>query len=345
MLLQRSFLPLFFQLFFAAHLIAQTSGWDNIRQNNFVAARAAFESELRQNPHSESALTGLIFLAETVQDFENYERYTNQLLTAAWAPHYVWLFGSMYTGRPAEALRHNLPESIRLPFTQQQADTLFRYRQFGESKALANAALPGWNWTLTGPFANVGGSNFTEAMPVETTPFDLKTSFKNEYGVEFSWLKRNFNAPGSPVYFHKLPNAGRLATFYANTFITLPTARRVALRITRGEPIKIWVDDQLLVERPKLTSPYDWDSETAAFDLPAGTHRLLVKVSEFPQEGNDSQVDLDFNDQGNDGDENFDGDKHGNSGALSSTGFALRLTDPATGRPFTDLTTAYAAAY
>lgn len=345
MLLQRSFLPLLLQLFLVVQLVAQSPGWDSIRQNNFVAARAAFENELRQNPQSESALTGLIFLAETVQDYENYERYANQLLTASWAPHYVWLFGPLYTGQAAEALRQKLPESIRLPFVLQQADTLFRHRRFGESAALAEAVLPRWNWALAGPFANVGGSNFTESTPVETSPFDLKANFKNEYGVEFCWLKRTSAAPGSPVYFHKLPNAGRLATFYANTFVTLPTARRVALQITRGEPIKIWVDDQLLVERPRLTSENDWDAETAIFDLPAGTHRLLVKISEFPEEGNDSQVHMEYNDFGNDGDEDFEHDNNKSGGALTSTGFALRLTDPVTGFPFKDITTAYSAAY
>ena len=346
MLLPRSFLPLFFQVFFVAQLLAQSSGWEHIRLNNFVAARQAFDGELRQNPRSEPALSGLIFLAETVQDYENYQRYANQLLTTSWAPHYVWLFGPMYTGQPAEALRQQLPESIRLPFVLQQADTLFRYRRFAESAALADAALPRWNWAVTGPFANVGGSNYAETTPVETRPFHLDSTFGNEYGVSFGWLKRTVSAPGSPVYFQKLPDAGRLATFYANTFLTVPTNRRVALRITRGEPIKIWLDDQLLIQQPRLASRNDWDAETVTFDLPAGTHRLLVKLSEFPEDDNDSQVNLAYNDLGNSGDEDFDDDNNGFSGgALTGTGFALRLTDPGTGRPFTDLTTAYTAAY
>lgn len=190
--------PFFFLLFFAGQITAQTSGWEEIGKNNFVAARTAFAAELRQNPQSESALTGLIFLAETVQDYENYQLYANQLIAAKWEPHYVWLFGPMYTGQPEEALRQKLPESIRLRFILQQADTLFRYRKFSESAALANAALPRWNWAVTGPFANVGGSNFAETTPVETSPFDLETNFKNEYGVEFRWLKRTLVAPVAP---------------------------------------------------------------------------------------------------------------------------------------------------
>lgn len=336
-------------LVFAAQTTAQPSGWDEIQKNNFVAARAVFEGEIRQNPKSESALTGLLFLAETVQDYENYQRYAHQLLTAEWAPHYVWLFGPMYTGQPTEALRQNLPESIRLPFILQQADTLFHHRRFGESAALANSALPRWNWAVTGPFANVGGSNFAETTPVETSPFNLGANFKNEYGVEFRWVKRTLVAPGKPVYFHNLPNAGRLATFYANTFLTVPTARRVALRITRSEPIKIWLDDQPLFARAHLTAATEWDAETVTFDLPAGTHRLLVKISEFPEEKNDSQVDLEYNDGSNSGDGTRDDDdnrnRQGFGHALNSTGFALRLTDPATGRLFTDVTTAYTASY
>ncbi len=342
-------LPLLFLLIFTKNTQAQTSGWDEIQKNNFVAARTVFEGEIRQNPKSESALTGLIFLAETVQDYENYQRYTNQLLTADWAAHYVWLFGPMYTGQPTEALRQNLPESIRLPFILQQADTLFRYRKFSESDAMANAALPRWNWAITGPFANVGGSNFAETTAVETNPFDLEANFKNEYGVAFRWLKRTVAAPGRPVYFHNLPDAGHLATFYANTFLTVPTDRQVVLCITRGEPIKIWLDDQLLFEQAHLTSTTEWDAETVTFHLPTGTHRLLVKISEFPEDKNESQVNLEYNDGGNSGDaasHDDDASDQGDSGrALTSTGFALRLTDPTTGRSFTDVTTTYMAPY
>jgi len=345
----RTCFPFFFLLLFAGHITAQTSGWEEIGKNNFVAARAAFAGELHQNPQSESALTGLIFLAETVQDYENYQLYAHQLVTAKWEPHYVWLFGPMYTGQPTAALRQQLPESIRLPFILQQADTLFRYRKFSESATMANAALPRWNWAVTGPFANVGGSNFAETTPVETTPFDLAANFKNEYGVEFRWLKRTLVAPGRPVYFHNLPDAGRLATFYANTFLTVPTARRVTLGITRGEPIKIWLDDHLLFQQAHATSTTEWDAETVTFDLPAGTHRLLVKISEFPEDKNDSQVNLDYNDGINSGDDNTSDDDYGgqwaDGHALTATGFALRLTNPTTGQPFTDVTTAYAASY
>ncbi len=339
----------FFLLIFAHQIIAQASGWDDIRKNNFVAARAAFEGEIRQNPKSESALTGLIFLAETVQDYENYQHYANQLLTAHWAAHYVWLFGPLYTGQPTEALRQNLPESVRLPFTLQQADTLFRYRKFSESDALANAALPRWNWVVTGPFANVGGSNFAETTAVETNAFDLEANFKNEYGVAFRWVKRNLVAPGRPVYFRNLPDAGQLATFYANTFLTVPTARQATLRITRGEPIKIWLDDQLLFAQARLTSTTEWDGEMVTFELPAGTHRLLVKISEFPEDKNDSQVDLEYNDGGSRSDGSGSDDDYGDQGdsgrALTGTGFALRLTEPTIGRPFTDITSTYTAAY
>ncbi len=345
----RPLLPLFL-LVFSFTLQAQRSGWDHILDDDFVGAKSLFEAELKQNPQSERALVGLLFLAETVQDQENYERYANRLITDAWQPHYVWLFGHMYTDNPSVILKQNLPENLRLPFLAQQADTLFRYRKFAESLAGNNYLVPDWNWAVAGPFTNVGGSGFVETSAVETRPFALSDQFVNEAGIEFSWLRREVRRPGGLVSFAQLPNSPGLASYYANTFITVPSARRVALRITRGEPIKIWLDDQLVLERPRLSAPNLWGLEMLSFDLPAGTHRLLVKISEFPEDDSDSRIRLNFNDMYNDGDDEDSYDEDNNyssnrAGRLQGTGFVLRFTDPASGKLFTDITSAYEGTY
>lgn len=329
-------------------LQAQDKGWDLVRDNNFVDARKAFEAELRQNPQDEQALTGLLFLAETVQDQENYARYANRLMSANWAPQYVWLFGHMYTGNPEDMLKKDLAENLRVSFMAQKADTLFRYRKFEESTALNNLITPNWNWSITGPFTNVAGSGFVEKTPVETRPFTSGDHFKNEDGAEFSWLKRQIRRPGSQVSFYYLPDAGGLATYYANTFITVPATRKVDFSISCSEPIKIWLDDQLLFERAHRAASDQWDQEVVRLDLPAGTHRLLVKIAEFPGEEGDSRVRLYFNDLHNEDDQDSDdesGYAYQSSGRLYGTGFVLRLTDPATGRMLTDISSAYEAQY
>lgn len=335
-------------LLFGFSAQAQQSGWDLIADNEFTAARPVFEAQLKHNPDDEAALAGLLFLAETVQDQENYERYANRLLNKGWQPHYVWLLGHMFEGNPDAVLAKNLPQNLRLPYLAQKADTLFRYRQFGPSRELNAQLVPDWDWALAGPFTNVSGSGFMETTAVETRPFAITDQFQNESGTEFAWLRRTLRQPGAQIRFRDLPESNGLATYYANTFVSVPSARRVTLRITRGEPMKIWLDDQLLYEQSRLTAPNQWDLETVTFELPAGTHRLLVKLSEFPEDDSDSRIRLNFNDMENDGGDEGDTDyaySRQNGGRLTGTGFVLRFTDPATGQLFTDLASTYEGSY
>jgi len=353
MSVSRALVPLLTALFFLTKtaLFAQTSGWDFIQNNDFVAAVPAFEAELRQRPGSVPALVGRMFLAETVQDHDTYERTARQLLATADQPALLWLFAQMWGESPENALqRPRLPENLRLPLAVQQADTLFKYRRFAESRALLTTVLHDWNWSLTGPFDNPSGSGFVEKTPVETAAFNPAAQFRNEHGMTFGWLRRQLRSPGEPVTFEHLPTSPRLGTYYANTFLTVPTARRVALRITRGEPIKIWLDDQLLLERPRSANPDLADLETLTFDLPAGTHRLLVKLSEFPDDHEEAKIKLAFNDLQNDseateGDMAPDFQQKNTSLSIGlgggRSGFVLRFTDPVSGRLMTDLLSDY----
>jgi tetratricopeptide (TPR) repeat protein len=329
---------------------AQQSGWDLIRANDFNAARIAFEGACQLNPQDEAALTGLLFLAETRQDVPRYQEYANRLLRSnGWQPHYVWLFDHLFTGEPAEALTKPLPISLRLPFMAWHADTLEHYRRFAERDALNRRMTHDWRWAIAGAFTNVGGSAYAETTPVETRPFNLTDTFRNEEGQRFAWLKVQRQRPGAQVSFGNLPSKNELGLYYANTFLTVPSARQVALRLNCGEPVKIWLDDQLLFARPDLAPPLLWDNETIMFHLPAGQHRLVVKVAEFPEESGTSRVGLaffdepdddDFVDETDDDSAVYDKDRTG-----GKAGFVLRLTDPVTGELFTDIGSAFEGTY
>lgn len=332
-------------------VFAQTNGWGFIRDNNFVQARPAFEAALLQNPRDEAALVGLIFLSETIRDHENYEKYANQLLDAHWKPEYVWLFQHLFDGTPEEALHRTADTRHRLSaWVQQQADTLFKYRRFAESAALRTTILPTWNWSVTGPFTNIAGSGLVESNPPEANPFNGQDSFLNDLDIPVRWLKNIAPKPGAPVDFRRLPQSDDPATWYANTFIEAPTTRVVALRITSASPIKIWLDDQLLLERQHPAAAGEWDCETLGFELPAGKHRLLVKLAAFPDEYAGSHIRLEFNDLENNGDYEYEPEYDGMAENLpqaraSKDQFALRFTDPATGQVYPDMHTAFEAAY
>lgn len=346
----RSFcLPLFAFLLFPFALFAQQSGWDFIQNNDWLAAKPAFEAELRNTAGNDEALLGLLFLQETVQDQAGFQQSANSLLAAGWQPQIeprvpihigvignVALFGQMFDGEAAEMARRELPENLRLAFIRGEADSLFDNRKFEASRLLLATAFHDWNWSITGPFTNVSGSGFVETTAVETAVFDSKSTFLNEEGREFGWLKRENRRPDGIVRFEDLPPTGTLATYYANTFLTVPTARKAQIRLARRSPMKVWLDGQLLVELPKSSS-YHWDLERISIDLPAGPHRLLVKYSQFPQAGFDQKLALDFNDRRNDGDGDYDSyDDSFFQNSLGDSEFVLRLTDE-NGRIFNDV--------
>lgn len=308
-------------------------GWQLLSNGQFTKAKQAFQTELSTQSPSESALLGAIFLAETTQDYSNYQQYTNQLLRSEWNPSYWWLFGHMYDGKPEEAMAKPLPTGQAVGLALQYSDSLFKYRKFEASEALANAHVPTWNWAVTGPFPNVSGSGFMEKTQVETAPFQINTLFKTEEGYEFSWVKRAVFAPGSAVTFDALPQPKGLGTFYANTFLTVPSSRYATLMISRSQPMKIWLDDQLLFESDQRTG-YRWDGESISFELSAGNHRLLVKTAALPNDELTSKVGLHFNDISDDGDLFFENDNYMGNGnnyqgysAYSKGDFILRLLD------------------
>lgn len=336
-------------LFVSFRAGAQISGWELVKANDFVAARAAFLEELKKDPKNEAALTGMLFCTETVHQEEPYQRYANELIRSRWQAPCVWLFGHLFDGRPEEFLQQSLPMPLRIPMLLATVDSLRCERRTEESKTLLESIVSDWNWCIAGPFDNMQGSGFVEPTAVETGAFDPATVYKNENGVEFSWLQRRLRDPGASVSFQLLPRQNGLATYYANTFLTVPTARQVQLGVFRNTPMKIWLDDQLLAELDRNFMPGDWDGETLVFDLPAGTHRLLVKLSEFPEDQADTPIALEFAESVNLAEEGtYRRSKQLNAynyAGQQSAAFRIRLTDPATGSLFSDITTAYQGHY
>lgn len=336
----------------SGQILAQSNGWDLVEANDFVAARKVFETDLQRDPKHESALVGMLFCTETVHQEEPYQQNANQLMRSNWQAHYIWLFDHLFEGRPEEFLNRPLPVALQIPMIVAAADSLMLYRRTAESKALTGNIIPDWNWSIAGPFDNMRGSGFVEKSIVETTVFDPVAAFKNDEGSEFSWLQRRRRAPGSAVTFELLPQNNGLATYYANTFVTVPVARRVQLRVARNTPMKIWLDDQLLAELGRSFTPDEWDGETLTFDLTAGTHRLLIKLSEYPVEVEDAPIALEFLDM-EANEENEDGYAAYNTRSYTSynysnerrAAFQIRLTDPVSGLLVDDVSTQFTGEY
>ena len=110
----------------------------------------------------------------------------------------------------------------------------------------------------------------------------------------------------------------------------------------------MWVDGALVFERSHPIEP-STSAEWLDCHLSAGTHRVLVKVSQYPAEKLNSDIALEFCDLDiNDGSERLD--EYGVNNRWDITrifrpGLMLRLCDPITEKVFPDVISAFDAPY
>ncbi len=341
------FFTLFFQVLFSNLLNGQVdrNGWNLITQNDFKAAKSIFEDQLKANPKNQEALTGLIFIAETVQDYKEYKKYSTALIESNW-DHYIFgLFGHLYEGEPDKMIKKLSSERHKAGFRFSYADSLFRKRKFKASEKLLRTVIGDYDWSVIGPFTNVSGSGFIESTAVEGSPYNPNKVYQNEREVELKWVNRKLRDPNGIVKFKDVLPASSTGMYYANTFITNPKDRTIQLRIARTTPMKIWLDDDLVFENRNNIS-YDWDNEIVEFNLKAGTHRLLVKCASYSDYDQNKTISLTYNDTYDEGEGYYDPNNYSyysSNNYYSSSGgvsFGIRITDT-NGKVFQDLESSF----
>ncbi len=336
----------------AASAQVEMDAWQLIQQNDFKQAKLSFEKILKQDPKNEDALCGLIFLAETVKDYDTYIKYVKQLVEADWNPHYFQLFKHVYDydDQPEQYLNKGLFPADEVSLQLAIADSLFRTRDFAGSEAVKRAVVGDYNWSFIGPFRNVAGSGFLRAYEVEQEAFLADKTYPSGDGNDLVWVNRELRPKNGVVEFSRiLPNANG-GTCFANTFLTVPTDRELQIRIARNNPLKIWLDDQLVFANDENIA-CRWDAEWVNLSLKAGTHRLLVKSTSYETPDNKSTVRLDFQDAYHQEEESFS-TRRGNSSWSNELGsynrqnllFSLRLTDTQ-GKVYEDIASAFAGKY
>ncbi len=305
-------------------VFAQKTGWQLVRENNWTAARAAFDEQLRANPTDETVLAGRLFLQETVQDFDGYRETANDLIRS-WKPEMVALFGHVFDGDASEvASRPGMPENIRIPFSLGVADSFFYNRKFDEHRRQLAATAQDLNWSVVGPFPDESGAGHVVAYGPEATAFDEKQTFFGQNKLELNWLPIRKRVPDGFCSFERLATPSGLSTDYATTFVQFPESREVQFRIRRVAPMRVWVDGFLVADLPEPASGR-WDIEILTLKIAAGVHQVLVKSSQFPAGSPDFKLMLEFNDHRDDGDGEYDNWDDGQS--TPPDGFALRITD------------------
>ena len=275
---------------------SQSTGWNLLRENQFLAAKSAFVKILLQNPQDEDALCGMLFVSEVLQDQLSYKKYANQLIEATWSNENFALFKHLYEGSPEQILAHNLDPSFQLKVILVKAEKQFKNRKFEKSLTTIQSVIQDFNWSVVGPFDNVSGSGHIEQQPLEIESFKPNRIYKNENGLKIKWVQRNQRVPNGEINFNENLAYQRHGTYYANTFLSLQKKETVQFRIGRTTPMKIWLDDNLIFDK-KDNLKYWRDGEIIEVTLEKGMHRVLVKSSTYIEEASQSKLYLSFNDQ------------------------------------------------
>lgn len=274
------FLSLFLLAGLSFQLAAQTEGWDLIRTNDHKAARKSFEAALQKDSLDEQALKGLLVLADMEQDNLGYRTYVRRLLNKYDDEVQFLVLENNYSGSAESILKKTtLSERAQIRSKIAQADEKEQNRKFDDAKKLRSNLFHGFSWSFLGPFKNISGSGFVNTYAPETDAWSSSRGYTNPMGATFNWV--------TPKY---LPETGMLnaedycmgwgerSVYYANTFFETKTKTTIQLRVSREAPMKIWLDGSLVLEA-KDELNFTWDNEIVTLELPAGTHRILVKTA------------------------------------------------------------------
>ena len=114
--------------FLSLNLVAQ-NGWKDIENNDFIAAKKAFEKTLETDENNKDALYGLIFLSEIMEDDDKYEKHVTQLVKSRWDEQEFLLFGHVIDAEAPEILKQKLSNRAKAGAYFSLADSLFYHRR------------------------------------------------------------------------------------------------------------------------------------------------------------------------------------------------------------------------
>jgi hypothetical protein len=311
-----------------SYLSFSQTGWDFLYGNDLFSARNIFNEELKKDSLNESSLLGSMLIAEITEDQVEFKKSARRLMFAKKDDgNFHTLFSEYASFKNKEIIDNkNLNITAKLPYLMENAENEKYFRRFENSQKIYNENITHLNWSYIGPFSNINGYGFEVKFPIETDPFthDKKYSYKNR--DEYSWVTpKNYNSYGTISFSSHLESDYNGAVYYANSFFELKEQKNIQLRISRTEPIKIWIDDQLVFENWRNVN-FEWDGDIVNLNLEKGFHRILIKYCPgYYYSGKDGGT------YGGGGDydefayDTYDANSYYNSG--ENLGLAIRLTD------------------
>ena len=277
-------------------------GWEQITANQYTEAKRAFLKTLAQDSAHLPSIEGMIYLSEVAENELDYKRYLERYLEITKDAFVYSLFHTLLEGSQVDVIHsttsliyHNLQRAA----TQKE---LYNYEQAKSILRLINQDL---SWSVIGPFQNIQGSGHVVPYDVEKTPFDTTMYHSSKLGVEQHWVTPKFVKETQVLDFENHLPYIKSGTYYANTFFYADTSFHAQLRIKRSRPIKVWIDDELVFQNNDHKSGHLWDDEIISLSLSKGTHRLLIKCSDYDPSSNNFDL-LNFLDSQEDRKTNID---------------------------------------
>ena len=302
------------------------SGFDAIKNNDFIEAKRLFTAQLEKDSTNLEGLRGMIIMSELSQEYLPYGKYLNTLLRNHRDPYTFAMFSYIYQGDNKSLEKFEYPDWVTIKNKINEAiDWGNKNRDRNQVWQKYNAIIPKVKWSMIGPFRNINGSGYVTPHAIENEPYNDSKIFTNDKGIELSWGKPAYTAAtGRIIFSQHLPDAGwgDDAIYYANTFVQLDADQTIQLHIGRTAPIKIWINDILLFTNDH-SFPFYYDLEVLEVRLKKGNNRILIKnaTNKNQGEGNGS---LNF----------YDGNSYDHD-MLS-----IRFTD-VLGKPLTNLVSNY----
>jgi tetratricopeptide (TPR) repeat protein/TolB-like protein len=128
-------------------------------------------------------------------------------------------------------------------------------------------------WRVCGPF------KMTQGFQQRFWPEKIKAeALLGTSGETINWIKNPDNLKDGYLDFKSIHNVGLNDAAYAYLEIGSPTARNIQLRFGSNKPIKVWLNDDLVLTK-NIFSEARIDEYITYVHLNSGTNRLVVKLS------------------------------------------------------------------
>ena len=187
-----------------------------------------------------------------------------------------WLKNQKKLGMTQVFIRHLLVEAAM------RAGDTRTLQQWQDKRGLVTA----WRWL--GPFGNEHGSAFTRQAAVEQEKLPVQQTWPGRGGrVSWQVLPPGLLEPTGRVHLEELVERPDDAIVFAETWLKTPLPVDAVLRLATLGPTRVYLDGVLLAEIPARAETFGIapsvpelpDVPVAQVRLPAGVHRLLVKLA------------------------------------------------------------------